>query len=60
MKQQEFIDALLEANWIAFNDAQHDHIKALHKKLFPVIAELEEYIDELHNDIQDIIGSNNE
>lgn len=41
MKFDDFVKALNDAGWRNASDAQHDEIKALHRKLWPVIAELE-------------------
>ena len=42
MKLDDFVSALEDAGWRNSCDAQHDGIRALHLKLFPVIADLEE------------------
>ncbi len=41
MKLNRFIKELENAGWQATGDAQHENIKCLHARLFPVIAELE-------------------
>lgn len=51
MKQQDFIDALYSAGWEGIHDAQHTKIKALHKQIFPIIAELEEIIIALDSEL---------
>ncbi len=45
MKLEEFIKALYDAGWRSISDAQHDGVKELHRKLWPVIAELEREVD---------------
>lgn len=47
MKQQDFIDAIYLAGWRDNSDAQHKGIKALHRKLFPVVAALEDELDDI-------------
>lgn len=42
MKFCDFIIALEKAGWRAMHDSQHTGIDALHRKLFPVVAELED------------------
>ena len=42
MKLQDFIDELYKTGWEASHDAQWTKIKELHKRLFPIIAELEQ------------------
>lgn len=41
MRLEDFIKELHEAGWDATNDDQHHGIEDFHKKLFPVVAELE-------------------
>ncbi len=48
MRAEDFIKELHKAGWDATNDAQHHGIMDLHKKLFPVIAELEKENFELY------------
>lgn len=48
MKLEDLKDALVEAGWHAVHDGQHHGIEDLHKKLFPVIAELEKENFELY------------
>lgn len=47
MKLDDFIKALYESGWRNTADAQHEGIKELHRKLWPVIAELEREVFEL-------------
>ena len=54
MRLQDFIDHLIEAGWVARGDAQHTRIAALHKKLFPVIAQLEVELEDANNEILEI------
>lgn len=42
MRLRDFIAALYDAGWRDTSDGQHLGIKALHKQLFPVIAEMED------------------
>ena len=42
MKFTDFIKELDDAGWQGVSDAQHKNIEHLHRKLFPVIAELED------------------
>jgi hypothetical protein len=51
MKLDDFKNALAEAGWGAVSDAQHHGIEDLHKKLFPVIAELEKDVFDLECEI---------
>lgn len=51
MRLQEFIDSLCDAGWSATSDAQWTRITALHKKLFPVIAQLESELEDANNEI---------
>lgn len=51
MRLQEFIDSLVDAGWNATSDAQWTKITALHKKLFPVIAQLEAELEDANNEI---------
>jgi len=46
MRLQEFIDSLVDAGWNATSDAQWTKITELHKKLFPVIAQLEAELED--------------
>lgn len=47
VRLENFIDELYKAGWQDTGDAKHVNIKYLHKQLFPVVAELEEEINEL-------------
>ncbi len=47
MKLDDFIKALYDAGWRNCADAQHDGVKKLHRRLWPVIAELEQEVFEL-------------
>ncbi len=51
MRLQEFIDSLFAAGWTSSSDAQWTRIAALHKKLFPVIAQLESELEDANNEI---------
>jgi hypothetical protein len=42
MRFKDFVAALQEAGWKPTNDAQHTEIEKLWRKLWPVIAELED------------------
>ena len=46
MRLKDFIAAMYDAGWRDNCDAQHSGIKALHKQLFPVIAEIEEEMED--------------
>ncbi len=48
MRLEDFKNAVEAAGWEATHDAQHHGIVDLHKKLFPVIAELENENFELY------------
>ena len=54
MKLEDFKKALNDAGWEAVHDAQHHGIHDLHKKLFPIVAELEAENFELYCQIPDI------
>ena len=47
MKFEDFLKALEDAGWDPRADAQHTRIFAMWRKLFPVIAELEEEVSDL-------------
>ncbi len=53
MRFHDFIDALYECGWKAPNDAQHENIKELWRKLFPIIAELEEEVADLEHTVEE-------
>ena len=42
MRKEEFIKELYAAGWVANCDAQHSEIEKLWRKLFPVVADLED------------------
>jgi hypothetical protein len=46
MRLKDFIAAMYDAGWRDNCDAQHSGIKALHKQLFSVIAEMEEEMED--------------
>lgn len=46
MRLKDFISAMYDAGWRDSCDAHHSGIKALHKQLFPVIAEMEEEMED--------------
>ena len=48
MKLNDFKEELEKAGWSATSDAQHWGIEDMHKKLFPIIAELEKENFELY------------
>lgn len=52
MKFNDFVDAVREAGWRNVNDAQHTGLKKLHKKLFPVVAELESDMEDLDRELR--------
>jgi hypothetical protein len=43
MEYEEFIAALQDAGWRDTCDAQHDNIRALWERLFPLHAKLQKY-----------------
>ena len=51
MKLTDFIQELDEAGWQGTADAQHTKIIDLHRKLFPVIAELEDEVADLAEEV---------
>lgn len=53
MRFTDFIKELDDAGWHGVGDAQHKNIEYLHRKLFPVIAELEDENASLSEDIID-------
>ena len=57
MRKQDFIDALENAGWRSVHDAQHEQIDDLHRKIFPVVAELECEVEELVHDINEYINA---
>jgi hypothetical protein len=46
MRKQDFIDALQKAGWVSINDAQWTEIEKLWRELWPVIAELEDDLED--------------
>jgi len=42
MKFDDFLEALDRAGWEGIHDAQHRHIRELHRTLWPVISKLED------------------
>lgn len=46
MRFDDFVTALYAAGWRPVLDAQHTEIKTLWTKMFPVIAQLEDEINE--------------
>ncbi len=50
MRFQDFVDAMHKAGWRSINDAQHDGIRKLWRELFPVIARLEDDLNEIKED----------
>ena len=51
MRFTNFIIELEKAGWQGTSDAQHKNIEYLHRKLFPVVAELENENVELSEQI---------
>ena len=51
MRYDLFVEALIKAGWRPVLDAQHTEIRKLWEELFPVIAELEDYIADLEGDL---------
>ena len=51
MGKEEFIRKLREAGWKSTGDAQYQNITNLWKRLFPTIANLEEELESLKEDI---------
>ena len=47
MRFENFIKELDSAGWVGMHDSQHEHIKILWAKMYPVIAELEQEVFEL-------------
>ena len=64
MKFEDFINALQTAGWEAVHDAQHNEIKALWSKMYPVIAELQnemvESLESFTSINSQIVDSSNE
>lgn len=57
MKFTDFIVALDNAGWRGVSDAQHENIQDLHRKMFPVIAGLENEIVDLSEELTEhLIG----
>ena len=46
MKFEDFVIALQTAGWEAVHDAQHNEIKVLWSSMYPVIAELQNELEE--------------
>ena len=55
MRFKDFIIALDDAGWQGVADAQHSKIEALHRKMFPVIAELENELSDLSYEHMEIM-----
>ena len=51
MRFDDFVDEIRAAGWKNLNDAQHTGIRKVWEKLFPVIAEMENEIEELKREI---------
>lgn len=51
MRLAEFISELQKAGWEGVSDAQHESIEALHSKIFPSVASLE---DELNSALTEL------
>lgn len=47
MKFEDFVNALMKHGWNSSNDAQHTEIYKFWKTLYPVVAELEDELEEL-------------
>ena len=45
MRFEDFVDALWQAGWRPMADAQHTEVRKLWEELFPVIAELENELE---------------
>ena len=58
MKFEDFVDAIIKAGWVGFNDAQHHNLEKLWRKLFPVVAELEEKMKRLEADLETLEQEN--
>jgi len=53
MRLEDFKKNLNEAGWDAVSDGQHHGVEDLHKKIFPLVAELEKENFELYCQIPD-------
>lgn len=51
MKLDDFITKMYDSGWLATHDAQHSKIEALWRELFPVVAELEDELEQLKLDM---------
>lgn len=51
MRFTDFIKELDDAGWQGVADAQLKNIEYLHRKLFPVVAELEDTLTELTDEL---------
>lgn len=51
MRLDDFIYELKREGWRGVHDAQWGNIAILHKKLFPVVAELEDRVKDLEDEL---------
>jgi len=54
MRFNYFVEALIESGWRPTLDAQHTEIKTLWKKMFPVLAQVEEELFEAECKLDDL------
>lgn len=57
MRFDDFVEALYTAGWLSTGDAQHTRIKELWKTLYPVVAELEDEVQELEADLHEYVAN---
>jgi len=57
MKKQDFIAELEKVGWIGRHDAQHTGIEKLWRKMFPVVAGLQDEVKDLEADISEYIDA---
>jgi hypothetical protein len=54
MKFEDFIKSIEDAGWQATCDAQHSNIENIWRTMFPVVAALQDEVDELESELINI------
>ena len=57
MKFNDFVTSLYDAGWLGTGDAQHTEIKKLWRAIFPVVADLEDEVQELKEEIEEYVDA---
>ena len=56
MRLDDFIQELYDAGWQNTCDGQHTSIKQLHKKLFPLVHQLERELRDTEEEVRCALG----